>query len=129
MRDELDSGESKPVNKRNLLIVLGAIGGIWLVSNIGGPDFNFNIGDDDGPPAIVQIGGSDEDKAVAIAKADAAKDRIDAAADRLEARINAKVERELDRAASQIDDAEMDAAIAELKDGKPEHYLKLMEQQ
>jgi hypothetical protein len=101
--------ESRPINRRNTLIVLGAIGAILLVSNIDGPSFDFD---------------SDESRSSDV---QSREDRIEAAAERLEARIEAKVERDLESKLDEIDDREMEAAIEDLKEGDPDRFLELME--
>lgn len=121
MRDAPESGEDRPINRRNLMLVLGGIGGLLLLSNIDGPSFSFGD-DDDSPHAAIVIGGDE--------------DAIDAKAERLEAAIEKHVERRLDTAADRIEAAEarleidedaLDDGIEDLKAGKPEKFLKAME--
>jgi hypothetical protein len=122
MRDDLETGEPRTVNRRNLLIVLGAIGGIWLLSNVGGPDIDSDFNDDS--PPVVLVGGSDEEADAAIAKAEA---RIESAADRIGARVEERVRERSAGRGEAFDQDEMDAAVEELKQGKPERFLELME--
>ncbi len=116
MHDEPPTGEDRPINRRNLMIVLGGLGAIMLLSSIDGPSFNF-WGDDKDRPSFV-IGGNDDD--------------IDAKVDRIEAAVEKRLEdsaARLEAAESnaRIDEDELDAAIDELRDGNPERFLKTIE--
>jgi hypothetical protein len=122
MRNNPETGEPVTVNRRNLLIVLGAIGGIWLLSNIDGLDIDFDL--DDESPSVVLVGGSDEEADAAIAKAEA---RIETAAKRIEARVKERVRERSAERGEAFDQDKMDAAVEELKQGKPERFLELME--
>lgn len=121
MRDEPpareETGEDRPVNRRNLMIVLGGLGALLLLSNIDGPSFGF--GDDDkGHRAAVIL--------------DKKGDAIDAKADRIEAAIERRLEAVAERieaaeSSARVDEDELDAAIDELRDGNPERFLKAIE--
>lgn len=109
MRDEPQPGEDKPINRRNLMIVLGGLGALVLLSNIDGPGFSL-IADDD-------------DAAIAI---DSKADEIDAKVERIEAAVEKRLEGAAESGA-RIDEDELDAAIDELRDGDPERFLKTIE--
>ena len=115
MRDEPQPGEDKPINRRNLTIVLGGLGALVLLSNIDGPGFSL-IADDD-------------DAAIAI---DSKADEIDAKVERIEAAVEKRLEGAAERleaaeSGARIDEDELDAAIDELRDGDPERFLKTIE--
>ena len=115
MRDEPQTGEDKPINRRNLMIVLGGLGALVLLSNIDGPGFSL-IADDD-------------DAAIAI---DSKADEIDAKVERIEAAVEKRLEGAAERieaaeSGARIDEDELDAAIDELRDGDPERFLKTIE--
>ncbi|MFD0846740.1 hypothetical protein [Sphingosinicella xenopeptidilytica] len=115
MRDEPQPGEDKPINRRNLMIVLGGLGVLVLLSNIDGPGFSL-IADDD-------------DAAIAI---DSKADEIDAKVERIEAAVEKRLEGAAERleaaeSGARIDEDELDAAIDELRDGDPERFLKTIE--
>lgn len=119
MHDELQPGERKPINLRNTAIVLGAIGGIWLLSDFDGINIGIPFGHEDHAAAAIVIDGDrpGTDKLEAI----------DNIGERIGAKIEAKINDHAGRAVPSANDAEMRAAIEELKAGKPDRYLKLME--
>lgn len=115
MRDEPQTGEDKPINRRNLMIVLGGLGALLLLSNIDGPGFSL-ISDDD--EAAITI----ESKA----------DEIEAKVERIEAAVETRLEGAAERieaaeTGARINEDELDAAIDELRDGDPERFLKTIE--
>ncbi|BBE32873.1 hypothetical protein [Sphingosinicella microcystinivorans] len=115
MRDELQQGEDKPINRRNLMIVLGGLGALLLLSNIDGPGFSF-ISDDD-------------ETAITI---ESKTDEIDAKVERMEAAIEKRLEGTAERleaagSGTRLDEDELDAAIEELRDGDPARFLKTIE--
>lgn len=96
------------------MIVLGGLGALVLLSNLGAMRLTF---------------GGDEDSA---------EHALDAKGDAIEAkvaRIEAAIERRLEAATERLDDAESDAAIdddeldsaiEDLRDGNPERFLKAL---
>lgn len=115
MHDEPQTGEDKPINRRNLMIVLGGLGALLLLSNIDGP--GFSLISDDHEAAITIDAKTDE--------IDAKVERIGAA---LETRLEGVAERvEAAETGARIDEDELDAAIEDLRDGDPERFLKTIE--
>lgn len=115
MREEPQPGEDKPINRRNLMIVLGGLGALLLLSNIDGPGFSLISDDDD---AAIEI----ESKA----------DEIDAKVERIEAAVEKRLEGAAERleaagSGTSVDEDELDAAIEDLRDGDPERFLKAIE--
>jgi hypothetical protein len=115
MRDEPQPGEDKPINRRNLMIVLGGLGALLLISNIDGPGFSL-ISDDD-------------EAAITI---DSKADEIDAKVERIEAAVEKRLEGAAERieaaeSGARIDEDELDAAIEDLRDGDPKRFLKTIE--
>lgn len=115
MRDGPQTGDDKPINRRNLMIVLGGLGALLLLSNIDGPGFSF-ISDD-------------HEAAITI---DTKADKIDAKVERIEAAVEKRLESAAERieavqSGARLDEDELDAAIDELRDGNPERFLKTIE--
>jgi len=121
MRDEpparQDTGEDKPINHRNLMIVLGGLGALLLLSNIGGPSFSFGD-DDEGQHATIILDKKGDEIDAKVARIEAAVEkRLESAAERIEAAGSD----------ARIDEDELDAAIEELRGGDPERFLKAIE--
>ena len=115
MHDEPQPGEDKPINRRNLMIVLGGLGALLLLTNIDGPGFSL-IADD-------------SDAAITI---DSNAEEIDAKVERIEAAVEKRLESAAERVEAaeadvNVDEGELDAAIKELRGGDPERFLKAIE--
>ena len=103
------------------MVVLAAVGGILLISNIDGPSFGFRDNDGD-RSAIIIRGDSDEIDAKIDKVVESVTERVD---ERVEERVRERIAgRDID-----VDDAKLDAAIEELKEGNPAELLELLEKQ
>lgn len=106
--------ERPPINRRNTGIALGAIGAMVVLGSIGNIDF--------GLPFI-----GDDMAATAISISDGGSNTLDSLGTSIEEKIETAVETPAGGDTVAIDDTEMNAAVAELRAGKPDRYLSLME--
>jgi len=124
MRDDPEQGGPRPVNRRNLVMVLGGLGALLLIANVGDRNWGFFEGDDD--RSYVSDGGDRSDSVGAAVEAleQHIEERKEERAEEREAQIERRVEAAVE---GEVDDEAMEAAIEELKDGDPDRFLELLD--